>query len=224
MAFNIIWDKSSEKTYETGVDRGVLYPQVGAEYPKGIPWNGLTAFNASPTGAESTPLYADNIKYLNLVSAEEFNYSIEAYTYPKEFEECDGSKEAAPGVTIGQQDRKPFGFSCRTIVGNDTEGSGHGYKLHLVYNSLAAPSEKGYSTVNDNPEAITFSWECKTTPVEVVVDGFDCKPTATMTINSREADPAKFAELEKILYGEGETEGRLPLPTEVINLFKGESA
>lgn len=224
MAFKITWDKSSERTYETGVDRGVLYPQEAGAYPKGVAWNGLTAYNASPSGAEATPLYADNIKYLNLMSAEEFGYTIEAYTYPKEFEACDGSKEVAPGVTIGQQDRQAFGFSCRTIIGNDTEGSKHGYKLHLVYNSLAAPSEKGYASVNDSPEAITFSWECTTTPVEVTVEGEDLKPTASMTIDSRYVDAEALAELEKVLYGDGETEGRLPLPTEVIEILTGAAA
>lgn len=217
MAFKITWDKSSERFYETGVDRAVLYPQENGAYPKGVAWNGLTAFNESPSGAESTPLYADNIKYLNLMSAEEYGYSIEAYTYPTEFEACDGSAEVAQGVTIGQQPRKAFGFSCRTIVGNDTDGANHGYKLHLVYNSLAAPSEKGYATVNDSPEAITFSWECTTTPVEV--PGF--KPTASLTIDSRKVDKTQLEALEKILYGDGETEAKLPLPAEVIAIFGG---
>lgn len=214
----IVWDKTGEKTYETGVDRGVLYPMVSGAYPKGVPWNGLTAVNESPSGAENTPLYADNIKYLNLQSAEELGYSIEAYTYPKEFEACDGSKEVAPGVTIGQQARQAFGFSYRTIFGNDTDGTAHGYKLHLIYNSLAQPSEKAYSTVNDSPEAITFSWECSTTPSEVEIDG--CKPTASLIIDSTKVDADKLAALEAVLYGSEEAEPMLPSPTEVINMLK----
>lgn len=216
MAFNITWLETGKHFYETGVDRGVLYPQENGAYPKAVPWDGLTAFNASPSGAEPTPLYASNVKYLTLTSAEEFGYTIEAYAYPEEFEACDGSAEVAPGVTIGQQTRQPFGFSCRTIVGNDTEGAEHGYKLHLIYNSLAAPAEKGYTTVNDNPEAITFSWECSTTPVAV---NDDYKPTACMTIDSRRIDPEKLTVLEEVLYGTGETVGRLPLPAEVIELL-----
>lgn len=214
----IVWDKTGEKTYETGVDRGVLYPMVGGAYPKGVPWNGLTAVNESPSGAENTPLYADNIKYLNLQSAEELGYSIEAYTYPKEFEACDGSKEVTPGVTIGQQARQAFGFSYRTIFGNDTEGTKHGYKLHLIYNSLAQPSEKAYATVNDSPEAITFSWECSTTPSEVEIE--DCKPTASLIIDSTKVGVDQLAALEAVLYGTEEEDPKLPSPTEVINMLK----
>lgn len=214
----IVWDKTGEKTYETGVDRGVLYPMENGAYPKGVPWNGLTAVNESPSGAENTALYADNIKYLNLQSAEELGYSIEAYTYPPEFEACDGSKEVAPGVTIGQQARKSFGFSYRTIFGNDTDGTMHGYKLHLIYNSLAQPSEKSYTSINDSPEAITFSWECSTTPVEVELD--DCKPTASLIIDSTKTDAEKLAALEAVLYGSDDKEPTLPTPTEVINMLK----
>ena len=211
----IKWDQTGEKLYETGVDRGVLYPQVSGAYPKGVPWNGLTAFNESPSGAEPSPLYADNIKYLNLMSTEEYGFTIEAYMYPEEFGECDGSAAVASGVYIGQQARKAFGFSCRTLVGNDVENNEHGYKLHLVYGALANPSEKAYSTVNDSPEAITFSWECSTTPVEV--PGF--KPTACITIDSTKCDADKLTALEAILYGSESEEARLPLPSEVITLM-----
>ena len=171
----LVWDKTGERLYETGVDHGVLYPiQAGGLYNKGVAWNGLTAVTESPSGAEASPIYADNIKYLNLMSAEEFGATIEAYTYPDEFAECDGSAEIATGVTIGQQARKVFGLSYRTVIGNDVDSNDYGYKLHLIYGALAAPSEKGYTTINDSPEAITFSWEVSTTPVNVT--GF--KPTA----------------------------------------------
>lgn len=225
---NIVWDQVGERLYETGVDRGVLYPQdKTGKYPKGVAWNGLTAVTESPTGAEPTPLYADNIKYLNLLSAEEFEATIEAYTYPEEFEKCDGSAELTPGVSIGQQPRQPFGFSYRTIVGNDTEYNDYGYKLNLVYGGNASPSEKGYQTVNDTPEAITFSWSVTTTPVPVA--GF--KPTAHMVIDSTKVDAEKLAALETILYGvaatEGEdptdaVEGRLPSPDEVLEIISGD--
>ncbi len=215
----LVWDKTGERYYETGVDRGVLYPiQTGGAYSKGVAWNGLTAVTESPSGAEATPVYADNIKYLNLMSAEEFGATIEAYTYPDEFAACDGSAEVATGVRIGQQPRKIFGLSYRTILGNDTENNDYGYKLHLIYGAQAAPSEKGYSTINDSPEAITFSWEVTTTPVNVT--GF--KPTACVIIDSTKVDPTKLAALEAILYGEdGEAskEARLPLPDEVITLI-----
>lgn len=216
MAFKLVWDKTGERFYETGVDRGVVYPQDGTgAYPKGAAWNGLTNVTLSPSGAEATPLYANNSKYLNLMSAEELGGSIEAYTYPDEFAECDGSASIATGVSIGQQKRKPFGFAYRTLIGNDTEGTTHGYKLHLVYGAMASPSEQANATVNDNPEAKTMSWEFSTTPV--VVEGFD--PTASLEIDSTKVDAAKLAELEGILYGSGETDARLPLPNEVAELF-----
>lgn len=213
--FNIKWDQTGERKYETGVDRGVLYPQVSGAYPKGVAWNGLTAVTESPSGAEATPLYADNIKYLNLLSAEEFGATIEAYTYPEEFEACDGSASLAAGVTVGQQKRQAFGLCYRTILGDDVNGNDAGYKLHIIYGALAAPSEKAYATVNDSPEAITFSWEVTTTPVNVT----GLKPTASVTIDSTKVDADKLAELEAILYGSGETEARLPLPDEIAELF-----
>ena len=210
------WDKAGEHFYETGVDHGVLYLLgEGGAYTKGVAWNGLTAVTESPSGAEATPLYADNIKYLNLMSAEEFGATIEAYTYPEEFAECDGSASIAEGVSIGQQTRKTFGLSYRTIIGNDVDNN-LGYKLHLIYGALAAPSEKAYATVNDNPEAITFSWEVTTTPVSV--EGF--KPTATVTIDSTKCDKTKLAALEAILYGSESEEARLPLPGEIATLMK----
>lgn len=212
----IVWDQTGERLYETGVKNGVLYVQeAGGVYPKGVAWNGLTAVTESPSGAEATALYADDIKYLNLVSAEEFGATIEAYTYPDEFAQCDGSAEIAPGVMIGQQSRKSFGLSYKTTVGNDVDNNGYGYKLHIIYGAVAAPSEKGYATINDSPEAITFSWEVKTTPVNI--DGF--KPTATIVIDSTKADAAKLAALEAILYGSDETEARLPLPDEIATLL-----
>ena len=208
----LTWDNTGERIFETGVKQGVLYPiQSDGKYSKGVAWNGLTAVTESPSGAEATALYADDIKYLNLLSNEEFGATIEAYTYPDEFAECDGSAELATGVMIGQQKRKTFGLCYRTTIGNDVEGNDYGYKLHLVYGCLAAPSEKGYSTVNDNPDAITFSWEVSTTPVNV--EGF--KPTSQITIDSTKADPTKLAALEAILYGSAETEAKLPLPDEV---------
>lgn len=224
----IKWDQTGERLYETGVKMGVLYPQAdNGTYPKGVAWNGLTAVTESPSGAEATPLYADDIKYLNLLSTEEFGCTVEAYTYPDEFAECDGSAEIADGVAIGQQSRKPFGLCYRTVIGNDTKTNKYGYKLHIVYGGLAAPSEKGYATINDSPEAITFSWEVSTTPVEV--EGFE--PTASITIDSTKVDAEKLAALEKILYGTDEvgtsgsegyvaaTEARLPLPDEIATLM-----
>lgn len=224
MAKQIVWDATGERFYETGVDRGVLYVQdkLGL-YPKGVAWNGLTAVTESPSGAEPTPLYADNIKYLNLMSAEEFGATIEAYTYPDEFEKCDGSAELGAGVVIGQQPRSGFGLCYRTILGNDIDGDEHGYKLHLIYGAKAAPSDKGYATINDTPDAITFSWEVTTTPVPV--EGF--KPTASLIIDSTKVEPGKMAELETILYGvaaeleEAVVEGRLPLPDEVLSIVTG---
>ena len=212
----LTWDNTGERIFETGVKQGVLYPiQIDGKYTKGVAWNGLTAVTESPSGAEATALYADDIKYLNLLSNEEFGATIEAYTYPDEFAECDGSAELATGVMIGQQKRKIFGLCYRTTIGNDVEGNDYGYKLHLVYGCLAAPSEKGYSTINDNPDAITFSWEVSTTPVNV--EGF--KPTSQITIDSTKADPTKLAALEVVLYGGEATEARLPLPDEVATLM-----
>lgn len=213
----IVWDTVGERFYETGVDHGVLYPynsETGA-FDNGVAWNGLTAVNEQPSGAEPSPLYADNIKYLNLMSAEEYASTIEAYTYPDEFEECDGSAELAPGVVVGQQPRKMFGVSYRTLIGNDTEGTSKGYKLHLVYNCLASPSERSHATVNDSPEAATLSWSVSTTPVEV--PGF--KPTATITIDSTKVSAAKMAVLEEVLYGNASTAPKLPLPAEIIEIF-----
>lgn len=216
----IVWDKTGERFYETGVDHAVLYP-IDAEglYNGGVAWNGITAINESPSGAEPNNLYADNIKYLVLVGAEDFGLTIEAYTYPDEWEQCDGSAEIAPGVLAGQQNRKIFGLSYRTKLGNDVDGQDHGYKLHLVYGGLASPSERGYQAVNDSPEPINPSWEVTTTPVDV--PGF--KPTARLIITSTKADPAKLAALETILYGSEEAEPRLPLPEEVIELLKADA-
>lgn len=212
----LVWDKTGERLYETGVKQGVLYPMdTKGTYPKGVAWNGLTNVTESPSGAEATALYADDIKYLNLMSNEEFGGTIEAYTYPDEFAECDGSAALVAGVYIGQQARKTFGFCYRTTLGNDVDNNAHGYKLHLVYGALASPSEKAYATINDSPEAITFSWEFSTTPVNVT--GF--KPTASITIDSTKADPEKLAALEAILYGDDETEARLPLPDEVAQVM-----
>ena len=212
----IVWDQTGERLYETGVKRGVLYVQdSGGTYPKGVAWNGLTAVTESPSGAEATPLYADDIKYLNLISTEELDGTIEAYTYPDEFAECDGSASIATGVYIGQQSRKTFGMCYTTTVGNDVDSNAHGYKLHLIYGALASPSEKAYSTINDSPEAITFSWEFSTTPVNVT--GF--KPTANIVIDSTKATPEKMAALEKILYGYTDVEPRMPLPNEVAQVM-----
>lgn len=212
----LVWDKTGERLYETGVSHGVLYVQdATGEYPTGVAWNGLTAVNESASGAEATPLYADNIKYLELRSAEEFGATIEAYTYPKEFEPCDGSAELADGVSIGQQDRQAFGLCYRTIIGNDVKKNSLGYKLHLVYGAIASPSEKSYQTVNDSPEAITFSWEVSTTPVNVAGH----KPTASLTIDSTKVDAAKLATLEAQLYGGESEEATLPTPDEVAAIF-----
>ena len=212
----IVWDAIGEHTFETGVRNGVLYlKDAQGAYNTGVAWNGLTSVSESPEGAEPTDLYADDIKYLTLMSAENFKATIEAYTYPVEFEECDGSATIAKGVVIGQQSRKPFGLCYRTAIGNDTDGNEHGYKLHIVYGCQASPSEKQYSTINDSPEAITFSWEVSTTPVNVTGK----KPTATLIIDSTKTDKAKLTALEAILYGSEQTEPRLPLPDEIVTLM-----
>lgn len=213
----IVWDQSGQRLYETGVKMGVLYVQdASGAYPKGVAWNGLTAVNETPSGAEATPLYADDIKYLNLRSAEDFGATIEAYMYPEEFEQCDGSAELAPGVKIGQQARNAFGLCYRTVLGNDIAGNDYGYKLHIIYGATAAPSEKSYATINDSPEAITFSWEVNCTPVEV--EGF--KPTASLVIDSTKVDAGKLAVLEAKLYGGESSEAMLPLPAEIAAIFK----
>lgn len=213
----LVWDQTGEKFYETGVKNGVLYVQhTDGTYPKGVAWNGLTAVTESPSGAEKTALYADDTKYLNMMSAEEFGATIEAYTYPDEFAQCDGSAEIADGVTIGQQARKTFGMAYKTTLGNDVSNNDYGYKLHIIYGALASPSEKGYSTINDSPEAITFSWEVTTTPVNVTGK----KPTASLVIDSTKANPEKLTALEKILFGSTEAAARLPLPDEIATLMK----
>lgn len=212
------WDQVGERVYETGVDHGVLYlPDNAGNYDTGVAWNGLVSVTESPSGAEASPQYADNIKYLNLVSAEEFGATIEAFTYPDEFAQCDGTAAPTPGVLIGQQSRRIFGLSYRSRVGNDVDGTDFGYKLHLIYGALAAPTEKGYTTINDSPEAITFSWEVSTTPVEV--PGF--KPTAQLTVDSTKVDADALEALEALLYGTPGTDPQLPLPATVIGLFAG---
>lgn len=214
----LVWDKTGDRLYETGVKNGVLYIPTAGVYSKGVAWNGLTAVTESPSGAEATALYADDTKYLSLMSAEEFGATIEAYTYPDEFAACDGSAELADGVIIGQQKRSTFGLCYKTTIGNDTEGNDHGYKLHIIYGAQAKPSERAYASINDSPEAITFSWEITTTPVNVT----GAKPTASLVIDSTKADPSKLAALEDILYGkDGEpaNEPRLPLPDEIKSLM-----
>lgn len=219
----IVWDKTGEHFYETGVKNCVLYIPTEGVYSKGVAWNGITAITESPSGAEATALYADDIKYLNLYSVEEFGATIEAYTYPDEFAECDGSAELVAGVKIGQQARKPFGLCYRTTIGNDTDGNDHGYKLHIIYGAMASPSEKSYNTINDSPEAVTFSWELTTTPVNVA----GAKPTASITIDSTKVDEQKLVALEEVLYGKdgtgsdhtGAAEPRLPLPDEIKTIM-----
>ena len=212
----LVWDAAGKRFYETGVKKGVLYVQDNkGAYPKGVAWNGLTGVTESPSGAEANPIYADDMKYLNLYSAEEFGATIEAYTYPDEFAECDGSAELTAGVTIGQQKRKAFGMCYRTVLGNDVTGEDYGYKLHIIYGAMASPSEKAYATVNDSPEAITFSWEVTTTPVNV--EGM--KPTASLVIDSTKVDASKLSALEAILYGSENTDPRLPLPNEIKTLM-----
>lgn len=216
----LVWDLDATRRYETGVDHGVLYPRADAgNYPMGHAWNGVTGFTESPSGAEPTDLYADNIKYLTMRSAETLGGTLTAYTYPPEFEACDGSAEIAPGVVIGQQARRSFGFCYRTNIGNDVAGNDYGYKLHILYGCTASPSEKAYNTINDSPEAIEFSWEITTTPVNV--EGF--KPTANLTIDSTqfttEDAKARLKALEDILYGTEEEDARLPLPDEIMTIL-----
>jgi len=223
----LVWDETGNRFYETGVNQGVLYP-IGdnGTYPKGVAWSGLTGITESPSGAEANNIYADNIKYLSLMSAEEFGATIEAYMYPDEFKVCDGTAEIAEGVTVGQQARKTFGLSYRTIAGNDTDGDDHGYKLHLIYGAKASPSEKPYQTVNDSPEAISFSWEVTTTPVGITATdpatGRPFKPTASLTIDSTKVDAAKLKAFEEILYGSESKEASLPRPDAVIAHFNAE--
>ena len=213
----LTWDQAGQKFYETGIDQGVLYPQVeDGSYPKGVAWNGLIGVAQSPSGAEPTALYANNAKYLELMSNEEFGFTIKAYTYPEEFEACNGEAELAEGVVIGQQNRTPFGMTYRTILGNDAKSNDYGYKLHLIYGAKAKPSELDFNTVNDNPEAIEMSWECSTTPVKV--EGF--KPTAHVCITSTTVDAGKLKQLEDMLYGTESEEAQLPSLTELVELFK----
>lgn len=211
----IIFDNTGEKIYETGVDHCVLYVRDGNTYQTGVAWNGITAINENPSGAEATPIYADNIKYLNIVSGEDFGATIEAYTYPDEFTECDGSAEIVTGVKIGQQTRKPFALCYRTLIGNDVAGTGHGYKLHFIYNAQAAVSAKNYKTINESPEAMSFSWEISTTPE--VVEGF--KPTATVTVDSTKVDSTKLKALEDKIYGSENSEPTMPTISEIVSLL-----
>lgn len=214
----LTWDQVGERLYETGVDHGVLYVQGGGgAYDDGVAWNGLTTVTESPTGAEASPQYADNIKYLNLYSAEEFGGTIEAFTYPDEFSECDGTANPSPGVAVGQQNRRQFGLAYRSRIGNDIDGTDHGYRLHLIYGATASPSEKAYATINDSPEAIAFSWEFSTVPVAVT----DLKPTSLITIDSTKVAAADLAALEDVLFGTAGADARLPLPDEVIDLVGG---
>jgi len=213
----LLWDQTGERLYETGVDRGVLYIPTGGVYDTGVAWNGLTAVTESPSGAEPTPMYADNIKYLNLLSIEQFGGTIEAYTYPTLFNQCDGTEVVNAGVAIAQQSRKTFGLAYRTRLGNDTLAEDFAYKLHLIYGALASPSEKAYSTINESPEALTLSWEFSTTPVMVT----GMKPTALVTIDSSKVNPTNLTALENALYGTAGTNPRLPLPDEVMSLFAG---
>lgn len=213
----LVWDPVGERRYETGADRGVVYPQEGAAYPKGEAWNGLISVTKSPSGAEATPLWANNHKYANLISAEELAFSIEAYTYPDSFAACNGEKELVPGLRVAQQKRVPFGMTYRTMIGTDTEGTKAGYILNLIYGAYAAPSEEADTTINDSPEAKTMSWECSTTPVDVA----GCDPTASLEIDSTKVDAEKLAALEAILYGSESEEARLPLPDEVAQILGG---
>ena len=215
MSKKLVWDQIGQRKYETGIDQVALFPQTDGVYDAGVAWNGITALNIAPSGAEPTALWANNHKYVTLVSAEELGGTIEAYTYPDEWMACDGSAALATGVYIGQQTRKPFGLVGRTLVGNDTELNKHGYKLHIIYNALASPSEQEHASVNDSPEAATMSWEFTTTPVEV--EGFE--PTSYIVIDSTKVDAEKLAALEAILYGSEEAEARLPLPSEIATVM-----
>lgn len=217
----LVWDQVGERRYETGTKKGVLYPIVDGKYPKGVAWNGLTAVTESPSGADTTAIYADDIKYLNLVSAEEFGGTIEAYMYPDEWMACDGSLEATPGVILGQQSRKTFGLVYETIIGNDTENNDYGRKLHLIWGALASPSERSYQTVNDSPEALSFSWEFTTTPVEVktMIGGKTVKPVSVLTIDTTKVDADKLKKLEDVLFGSEDEDAKLPLPDEVIAML-----
>lgn len=212
----LVWDDAGNRFYETGIEKGVLYPiDASGNYPLGVAWNGLVSVSESPSGAEPNPLYADNLKYLELLSTEEFAATIEAFTYPDEFAACDGSNLANPGVLVGQQTRQKFGLAYVTKVGNDVDGEDHGYKIHLIYGCLAAPSEKAYSTINDSPEAVTFSWEISTTPE--VVTGL--KPAASVVIDSRTADPTDLAAFELVIFGDVATDPNLPHIDAVITAF-----
>lgn len=211
----IVWDQTGARLYETGVKNGVLYVYENSAYGTGVPWNGLTAVTESPSGAEATPMYADDIKYLNILSAEEFGGTIEAFTYPNEFKACNGEADLAEGISIGQQARKAFGLCYRTTVGNDTEGNDFGYKLHIVYGAQASVSERAYATINDSPEAITFSWEFTTTPVTVTGH----KPTSILTIDSTKVDPTAMAAIEAKLYGSETEEATLPLPDDILGML-----
>lgn len=217
------WDQTGARRYETGVDRGVLFVKEGSGYAAGVAWNGLTNVNERPSGGELSAVWADNIKYLNLRATENFGATIQAYTYPDAWAECDGSKELATGVIVSQQARKGFGFSYRTRIGNDVEGDSLGYKIHLIYNCEAAPSERGYNTVNDNPEAIQFSWEVDTTPIDTGIEGV--RPTAHLIIDSTkfatEADKAKLTAIENLIYGTENTESELPSPTKILQILQG---
>lgn len=220
MSKRLVWDAVGERLFETGVKQCVLYPidKISGTYNKGVAWNGVTSVSESPSGAEATDLYADDAKYLSLLSAETFGCTVEAYTYPEEFEACDGTAQLTPGVTIGQQARSVFGLCYRTTVGNDVDGNDHGYKLHIIYGCKATPSEKSYSSINDSPEAITFSWTVNTTPVSV--EGF--KPTASLVIDSTKVDKAKLSKLEDVLYGSESADPRLPLPNEIVGILTAE--
>lgn len=220
MSKRLVWDAVGERLFETGVKQCVLYPidKISGTYNKGVAWNGITSVSESPSGAEATDLYADDAKYLSLLSAETFGCTVEAYTYPEEFEACDGTAQLTPGVTIGQQARSVFGLCYRTTVGNDVDGNDHGYKLHMIYGCKATPSEKSYSSINDSPEAITFSWTVNTTPVSV--EGF--KPTASLVIDSTKVDKSKLSKLEDVLYGSESADPRLPLPNEIVTILTAE--
>lgn len=220
MSKRLVWDAVGERLFETGVKQCVLYPidKISGTYNKGVAWNGITSVSESPSGAEATDLYADDAKYLSLLSAETYGCTVEAYTYPEEFEACDGTAQLTPGVTIGQQARSVFGLCYRTTVGNDVDGNDHGYKLHMIYGCKATPSEKSYSSINDSPEAITFSWTVNTTPVSV--EGF--KPTASLVIDSTKVDKSKLSKLEDVLYGSESADPRLPLPNEIVTILTAE--